>query len=108
MNSAAHYVMHLLATAQALCDPKTQTSCNTGLPTVGVSSNQVHEVLQIVFGIMGAIAVLIIVISGLKFITAQGNPEEISKARQTIIYALVGLAVAISAEAIVSLVLSRL
>ena len=86
------------------------TPCDPGLPVVNagnVGTGQLQEVLQIIFGILGAVAVLMIVIAGFRFIIAQANPQEVAKARKTIIYSVVGLAVALTAEAIVSLVLSR-
>jgi hypothetical protein len=82
--------------------------CDTGLPTVGAGHAQLQDILGIVFGIIAALAVLMIVIAGLRFITGQSNPQEISKARNTIIYALAGLLVALAAEAIVSLTLGKL
>jgi hypothetical protein len=82
-------------------------NCDTGLPTAAANSSALQHLLQIVFGIFGAIAVLMIVIAGLHFIEAQGDPSKIAKARNTIIYALVGLVIAISAEIIVSFVLGK-
>jgi ABC-type polysaccharide transport system permease subunit len=49
-----------------------------------------------------------IVIAGLRFITAQGNPQENAKARNTIVYAVVGLLVALIAEIFVSFILGKL
>lgn len=85
-------------------DPAYQTN----LPHATAGHDQLQQILTIVFGVAAALAVLMIVIAGLRFILAQGSPQEISKARNTIIYALAGLLVAISAEAIVSLVLGKL
>lgn len=89
----------------AATDP---TIYQTNLPTASAGNDQLQQILQIVFGIAAAIAVLMIVVSGLRFITGQGNPQEISKARSTIVYAIIGLLIAITAEAIVSLVLDHL
>jgi type IV secretory pathway VirB2 component (pilin) len=83
-------------------------ACETGLPVVDASNGELQQILQIVFGIAAALAVLFIVIAGLRFITSQGNPQEVAKARNTIVYALVGLLVALSAEVIVSFVVVRL
>ena len=79
-----------------------------GLPTVGAGSSQLQDILKIVFAILAALAVLFIVMGALRMVTSQGNPQEASKARSTIIYALVGLLVALLAEAIVAFVLGRL
>ena len=74
----------------------------TGLPTVNAGPTQLGQITGVVFGIVAAISVLMIVISGVKFVTSNGNPESVSKARNTMIYAVVGLVVALSAEAIVA------
>jgi FtsH-binding integral membrane protein len=79
-----------------------------GLPVVGANSSQLQGILEIVFGILAALAVLFVVIGGLRLVTSQGNPQESSKARATIIYALVGLIVAMLAEAFVAFVLDKL
>lgn len=76
---------------------------NVPLPRVG-TDNKLHEILNIVLGISGAVAVLIIVLAGFRYITSQGNPNEITMARNAIIYSLVGLVVIISAFAIVNFV----
>lgn len=64
-------------------------------------------VLQLVIGFIGAISFLIIVIAGLKYVMSRGNPDEISKSKDTILYALVGLLVSMSALAIVTFVIGR-
>jgi Type IV secretion system pilin len=74
----------------------------------GNGSGTIPTMISVVLGIAGALAVLMIVLSGLRYITAAGNPERISKAKNGIIYSLVGLAVAITAEAIVAFVANRL
>jgi hypothetical protein len=80
----------------------------TGLPIVSTNQATVTSALQVVFAIIGAVAVIVVIIAGFNFVTAQGDPQAIAKARQTIIYAAVGLIIAISAEIIVTFVLNRL
>lgn len=75
------------------------------LPKNNLASNDVQNVLSIVFGIAAALSVLMIVIAGFRFIAGEGNPEETSKAKSTILYAIIGLFVSLSAEAIVAFVL---
>lgn len=60
--------------------------------------------LQIVFGILGAVALLVIVLSGLRYMLAQGDPGKVAQARSTILYAVIGLVVALSAFSIVTFV----
>ncbi|HSX30400.1 MAG TPA: pilin [Candidatus Saccharimonadales bacterium] len=61
--------------------------------------------LQILFGIVGVMAVLIIVISGFRYITAHGDPSAVATARRSLVYALVGLVISLAAFSIVTLVL---
>ena len=84
------------------------TVYETGLPKVGAGSGQIQDILQIALAVVGALAVLMIVIAGMRYITAQGNAQESAKAKSTIIYALVGLLIVMVAEAIVTLVLGKL
>jgi hypothetical protein len=82
-------------------------ACGTGLPNVGAGTDQLQQILTIGFGIVAALAVLMIVIAGFRYTLTQGNPQEISRARSTILYAVIGLVVALAAEAIVALVLGK-
>ena len=98
--------LNLLASVTTVC-PNGGSSCNTGLPNVAASSSQLQAILQIVFVVLGAVAVLFVVIGGVKLTLSSGNPQEVTKAKNTIIYALAGLVIAAFAEVIVSFVLSQ-
>ena len=52
----------------------------------------------------GIIAVIMIVFGGIQYTTSNGNPSQAQKAKQTITYAIIGLAITIFAVAIVNLV----
>lgn len=85
------------------------TSISGGsLPSPDVGSGGLSKIIEIAFGIIGAFALLIITVSGMRYITSAGNPEKAAKAKNGIVYSLVGLVVAISAEAIVAFVVKRL
>lgn len=58
--------------------------------------------------VLGVASVIVIILSGLRFILANGDSNSVKKARNSIIYAIVGLIIAVTAQAIVSLVLKRL
>ncbi len=70
--------------------------------------DRIKIVLQVVFGTMGAVAILIIVIAGLQYILSQGDPQKTARAKDAILYAVIGLVVAILAQVIVSFVLGRI
>jgi len=48
------------------------------------------------------IGTLFLIIAGFYFVTAQGNPDDIKKARQMVIYALIGIGLAVVSRAIVA------
>ncbi len=104
-------ILHFFSTAtcrgsQITLYPNNASYCqSTGLPTVNASSSELHIILQVFFMVLGAVAVLFVVIGGLKYTISGGNPEEMGKAKNTIIYAVIGLVIAISAEAIVTFLL---
>jgi hypothetical protein len=66
--------------------------------------NSVWTIIQFVLGILGAISVLMIVIGGIKFATSAGDSAGVSSAKNTILYAVIGLVVAMLASGIVLVV----
>jgi len=46
---------------------------------------------------------LVIVLAGFYFVTAAGDPAKVTKAKQMILYALIGLVIVLAAEGIVAL-----
>ena len=54
------------------------------------------------------VAVLFLLVAAWTFLTAGGNPESVAKARQMLIYALIGIAVAVLAWGMVPLITSIL
>lgn len=58
--------------------------------------------------IAALIAVGFIIVGAVQLITSQGNPDDASKARTTIINALLGLAIAVTAVAFVSFLGSKI
>ena len=77
------------------------------LPNATADGNAIQTVIQVAIIIVGALSVLFITIGGLRYILAQGDPQAVSKAKGTIVYALVGILVAISAQLIVTFVLGN-
>jgi len=69
-------------------------------------SNSIEVILNIVFGIAGGLALIFVVIGGLRYILSQGDPNATAQAKNTILYALVGLVVTVCAYAIVRFIVS--
>lgn len=79
------------------------------LPGAGDNSDAPLKIaLQLTFEIIGAVAVLIITIGAFRLIVSRGNPEGLNRARNTIIYAAIGLVVSIAAYSIVTFVVGKL
>jgi hypothetical protein len=58
--------------------------------------------------VAGLAAIFFIIYAGIQYVTSQGNPDAAAKAKDTIINALIGLAVAVVAVGIVSFIGSKL
>lgn len=88
--------------AEVSLDPNTFTSLPKGSP-----DNAMSNILKIVFAVAAAIAVLIIVLAGLRMTTSSGNPEAVTRARNTIVFAAIGLIVCLAGFMIVTFVLNQ-
>lgn len=97
----------LIQTTAAIATDCT-TGCDLSLPKPPANQNSVKIALQIVFAVLGAVAVFFTVFGGFKLVLSNGDPSEAAKARQTIMYAVIGLVVAVLAEAIVGFVIKTL
>ena len=67
----------------------------------------VSTLVNILLGILAAVSVIVIIFAGIFYVTSMGSSESVKKARETLMYAVVGLIVAILAYAIVNFVLKN-
>lgn len=67
----------------------------------------VKLVVNILTTIIGLLAVIFIIIGGFKFVTSGGDSGKVSSAKNTIIYALIGLIIVAFAQILVRFVLSK-
>jgi hypothetical protein len=67
--------------------------------------DQIKTVVNILLFVLGAIAVIMIIIGGIRYTTSNGDQTNIKAAKDIILYAVVGLAVAILSYAIVNFIL---
>lgn len=73
----------------------------------GSLEDNISTIVNILLFLLGAIAVVMIVIGGIRFATSNGDQSAVTSAKNTILYAVVGLIVAILAYAIVNFVLTQ-
>lgn len=64
----------------------------------------IKNVVNVLLFLLGAIAVIMIIIGGIRYATSNGDAGAIKGAKDTILYAVIGLIVAILAYAIVNFV----
>ena len=69
---------------------------------------QFQGVVKAVYVVAAIIAVVVIIIAGIQLSLASGNPQSVSKAKNAIIYSLIGLVVVALAFMITSFVLWRM
>ena len=71
-------------------------------------TDMIKIILTAVFTVIGMVAVVMIIIGGVNYATSQGDPAKATKAKNTIMYAVIGLVITLLAIAIVNFVLSSL
>ena len=80
-----------------------------GLPNCDAANgggDGIQQLLSIVFLVAGGVATLYLVIGAIKYASSSGDPNNTKSARDTILYAVIGLVVSLSAYAIVNFVVS--
>lgn len=93
----------LMRLGQTLVDPG-----SVSIPKPQATNSQVEVILRFVFTVAGAVAVIVIIIAGISYILSAGDPQRTAKAKDAILYAVIGLAVAILANVIVTFVIGRI
>ncbi len=63
--------------------------------------------INLLLYIVGTLAVVMIIVGGLKYVTSGGDSGKVGEAKNTILYSIIGLIVAILAFAIVNYVIDR-
>lgn len=92
--------------SEAVCDSLTEVgeSCTESQSTI---QGVISFALNLLSWVAGIIAVIILIISGLRFMTGAGDPQSITTARRGVIYALVGIMVVILSQSIVRFVVNK-
>lgn len=88
------------------------TACN-GNTTICPDKNGdgvfalVKTIINVLLTVAGITAVIMIIIGGIRYVTSNGEQAHIKSAKDTILYAIVGLVVTILAFAIVNFVVGK-
>ena len=68
----------------------------------------INIAINVVLGVLGLLAVIVIIYGGFMYTTSAGDATKIKKAKDTIMYGVVGLVIALLAYAIVNFVVSSI
>lgn len=65
----------------------------------------VARIINVALAVIGLVAAVVIIAGGASFVMSQGDPAKVAKAKNTILYGVVGLVIALLAFAIVNFIL---
>lgn len=83
------------------------TDCTADGPGANLT-RIIMTIINIISVIVGAVAVIMIIIGGFRYVTSGGNDSSVASAKNTILYALIGLIIVALAQVIVRFVLTGL
>lgn len=96
----------------APADVLEQGGCTGNTTLCGNSGDGVFTVIRSVISVLlvvaGIIAVIMIIVGGIQFSTSAGDPAHTKKAKDTVLYSIVGLVVSVMAYVIVNFVLTEI
>lgn len=76
-----------------------------GIPNRNASRDALIDILNVVYLVAGVVAVIVIIVAGINFATTMGDASKVTKARNMILYAVIGLVVVLVAAIITNFVI---
>lgn len=96
------------ATSLKISTPdSTGATCSTDNTATDKVNGTITTVINVFSTLVGVVAVIMIIYGGMRYITSGGDSGKITSAKNTIIYALIGLVVVALAQFIVKFVLNK-
>ncbi len=96
------------ASAQVSEGINTATTSEMKGKSIDGDNGLIKTVVNVLLWAVGILSVIMIIFSGLRYITSAGDASKTKSAQSTLTYSVVGLIVAIMAYAIVNMVINRL
>src|SRR5947209_5410765 len=93
------------ATDLTVDSSKTASDCANDKTATGSANTLITDVLQILSVVIGLVAVIMIMIGGFHYVTSGGSQEKVKKAKETLLYAIIGIIIVVLAQTIVKFVL---
>lgn len=66
------------------------------------------NIINGVIGVLGVVCVVVIIIGGINYMTSSGDAGKVKKAKDTILYGVIGLIICVLAFAIVNFVINNI
>ena len=82
--------------------------CSGGGDATGQINDLVRTVINLLSAVVGIVAVIMIIVGGLRYITSGGNDANVTSAKNTILYAIIGLIIVALAQILVRFTLNTL
>ncbi len=111
--AATDNITNGLCAGASLDATKAKGNCNPNDSNIGGESpdQRINDIISTIINIfsliVGVVAVIMIIVGGLRYITSGGDSGNVTGAKNTILYAVIGLIVVALAQFIVRFVLSR-
>lgn len=96
-----------ICSSSASAEVKAAAGCS-GTGTSAQLPYTVRNILYAIIGVAGLVAVIFVIVGGVSYMTSQGDPGKLQKAKNTILYAVIGLIICALAFAIVSFVIDNI
>ena len=87
--------------------PGDVSACDQGNANTQTLNGLLTSIINIFSAVVGVIAVLMIIVGGLRYITSGGDSGKVTGAKTTIIYALIGLVIVALSQLVVHFVLNQ-
>ncbi|CAN5341487.1 hypothetical protein BH09PAT4_BH09PAT4_08620 [soil metagenome] len=84
-----------------------KTDCGTGAGATTSLNTLLTQIVNIFSAVVGVVAVVMIIVGGLRYITSGGDSGKVGTAKNTLIYAIIGLVVVALAQIIVHFVFAK-
>lgn len=96
----------------AVVCPAGDPLCMAPAKSIGLGTNDIRltiaSIIRVAMGLLGIVAVVIILIGGFTWMTAGGNDEKVGEAKKWIFAGVIGLAIILSAFALAQFVINSL
>ncbi|MDO5452004.1 MAG: hypothetical protein Q4F56_02860 [Candidatus Saccharibacteria bacterium] len=107
LSSAPVFAIDDVCSSKASKEVKAAAGCPQ-YATKGELPNVIINIINGVIAVVGIIAVIFVIIGGIQYMTSSGDAGKIKKAKDTILYALIGLIVCVLSYAIVNFVIVKI